>query len=148
MGIISYGLASSQLYSRYLNVLIRLTASSDETVQISSDDVPKSHMITHPVSVRCILPLPLSDLAEPYLITGAGDIIRIYDISSLEEPDLIGEVDGHWHDVTALRLWMRKSESAQGRAQVEPWIISASLDGTIRKWRLQGRVHRLVLVVK
>ena len=64
----------------------------------------------------------------------------MYDVSTPEEPELIREVDAHWHDVTALRLWMRTTpvEEGQGKLQVEPWIISASLDGTIRKWRLGG----------
>lgn len=80
----------------------------------------------------------VTDLAEPYVITGSGDIIRIYDVSSPEEPELLGEVDAHWHDVTALRLWVRRSVGDNGQTRVEPWIISASLDGTIRKWRLSG----------
>lgn len=94
--------------------------------------------ITHPVSVRCLLPLGLSDLEEPYLLTGAGDVIRAYDVSSPEDPDLITEVDAHWHDVTALRLWIRKSVAEDGKTRREPWIISTSLDGTIRKWKLSG----------
>jgi WD40 repeat protein len=84
------------------------------------------------------LPLTLTDLAEPYLITGAGDVIRVYDISSLKEPELIHEVDAHWHDVTALRLWIRKSVGADKKTRIEPYIVSTSLDGTIRKWRLSG----------
>jgi WD40 repeat protein len=90
------------------------------------------------VAIRSVLPLSLTDLAEPYIITGAGDIIRIYDVSTLEEPDLIGQVDAHWHDVTALRLWVRKTVGDDDKTRVEPWIISTSLDGTIRKWKLQG----------
>jgi len=123
------------------------TASSDETVQIleqpqdpSSKPAPP---ITHPVAVRAILPLPLTDLAEPYIITGAGDIIRIYNVSNPDEPELIGEIDAHWHDVTALRIWVRKTTGDDGKTRVEPWIISASLDATIRKWRLQDLLNSL-----
>ncbi|KAF8163135.1 WD40-repeat-containing domain protein [Crassisporium funariophilum] len=121
------------------------TASADDTVQvipdkdsetssISTTKPPRS--IAHPVAVRAILPLGLTDLAEPYLITGAGDILRVYDVSDLDEPEFIGEVDAHWHDITAIRLWMRKFVRADGRALVEPWIITTSLDRTIRKWKL------------
>jgi len=121
------------------------TASSDETVQIVEQPQDSSRKppppITHPVSVRSILPLSLTDLAEPYIITGAGDIIRVYDVSDPDCPDLIGEIDGHWHDVTALRLWVRKTVGDDGQTRVEPWIISASLDGTIRKWRLQDLLN-------
>ncbi|OSX65158.1 hypothetical protein POSPLADRAFT_1053931 [Postia placenta MAD-698-R-SB12] len=123
------------------------TASSDDTVQMcqqspataTSDSASKPPPpITHPVAVKAVLPLALSPLAEPYLLTGAGDVIRVYDISTLEEPELLCEVDAHWHDVTALRLWMRKTpvKGTGGQFKVEPWIVSASLDGTIRKWRL------------
>ena len=90
--------------------------------------------------MKAILPLPLTDLAEPYLLTGSGEVIRVFDVSSLEEPELIAETDGHWHDVTALRLWIRKSEieGQPGKVRVEPWIVSASLDGTLRRLRLTG----------
>ncbi|KAJ7445756.1 WD40-repeat-containing domain protein [Mycena galericulata] len=118
------------------------TASSDDTAQVIPD--PASPLTTtkppvsipHPAAVRCILPLSVTDLAEPYLITGAGDVIRVYDVSSLQEPELINEVDAHWHDVTALHLWVRPSAGADGKTRVEPWVVSTSLDGTIRKWRL------------
>lgn len=80
----------------------------------------------------------MTDLAEPYLITGAGDVIRVYDVSSLQEPELINEVDAHWHDVTGLHLWIRQTVGADSKTRVEPWVVSISLDGTIRKWRLAG----------
>lgn len=93
--------------------------------------------IQHSTAVRTILPLLLTPIEEPYIITGAGDIIRVYDVSSLEEPELVGEVDAHWHDVTAIRLWLRQHD---GDGPIEPWVISVSLDGTIRKWKFQGTV--------
>ena len=117
-------------------------ASADDTVQVVSinssseaDKVPR--IIAHQTAVRCLLPIVLTDLIEPYLITGAGDTIRSFDISSLQEPDLLGAVDAHWHDVTNVRLWMRKT-TVDGQTRIEPWIISASLDGTLRKWKLAG----------
>ncbi len=119
-------------------------ASADDTVQVvaldsasDADKIPR--LIAHPTAVRCLLPISLTDLAEPYLITGADDTIRSYDISSLQEPDLLGVVDAHWHDVTELRLWMRTTSGNDGQIRVEPWVISASLDGTLRKWRLAGK---------
>ena len=33
---------------------------------------------------------------------------------------------------------MRRSVGDDGYTRVEPWIVSSSLDGTIRKWRLLG----------
>lgn len=121
------------------------TASSDETVRILEQPQDPSGKppppITHPVAVRTILPLSVTDLAEPYIVTGAGDIIRIYDISDPKEAELISEIDAHWHDVTGLRLWMRKFPGLNGKMMVEPWIISASLDSTIRKWRFQDLLN-------
>ncbi|KAI0928857.1 hypothetical protein AcW1_005975 [Taiwanofungus camphoratus] len=126
------------------------TASSDETVQMvchpslpppsSSRSIPP---ITHSAAVKAVLPLSVTPLSEPYLLTGAGDVIRAYDVSTPEEPQLLGEIDAHWHDVTALRLWMRRT-AIEGKERVEPWIVSASLDGTIRKWRLSGRLPAFV----
>ena len=124
-------------------------ASADETVQVvldksmpmddcSSPTTKPFKPLTHPVAVRAILPLNLTNLSEPYLLTAAGDVLRIYDISTLHEPEYIGEVDAHWHDITAIRLWMRKFVGDDGIARVEPWIITTSLDRTIRKWKLTG----------
>jgi len=123
------------------------TASADETVQVVLDkSMPMDDCsnpttkpfkpLTHPVAVRAILPLNLTNLSEPYLLTAAGDVLRIYDISTLDEPEYISEVDAHWHDITAVRLWMRKIFGDDGKARVEPWIITTSLDRTIRKWKL------------
>lgn len=95
----------------------------------------KPASIAHPHAVRAMLPLLLTALGEPYLLTGAGDVVRAFDASELVDGraggrvEALGSVDGHWHDVTALQLWVRAGE---------PWVVSASLDGTIRKWRLAG----------
>ena len=44
-------------------------------------------------------------------------------------------------------IWTAEKAAVQGSAQlkeeiekvrIEPWIVSASLDGTIRRWRLSG----------
>jgi WD40 repeat protein len=118
------------------------SASEDKTVQVLTDTSATSKpppAIKHPEYVKSILPLLLTDLAEPYLFTGSGDTIRVYDVSALEEPELIREIEGHWREVTAIRLWFRKSAGDNGRSYIEPWIVSASLDNTIRKWKLSGR---------
>ncbi|KAI0646914.1 WD40 repeat-like protein [Trametes meyenii] len=125
------------------------TASTDETVQLVPHPAPTPiasmpatklpRPIQHPAAVKALLPLALTPLAEPYLLTGAGDVIRVFDVSSPDAPELLAEVDAHWHDVTALRLWMRRSAvdgESLGKVRVEPWVVSASLDGTIRRWRL------------
>jgi len=119
-------------------------ASADESVRVRLDkdtELSKGRPpvpIIHPLSVRAILPLQLTELGEPYLITGCGDVLRTYDVSSLDEPELVKEMDAHWHDITAIRLWMRQSVGEDGKTRVEPWVVTTSLDGTIRKWRLAG----------
>ncbi|KIY43660.1 WD40 repeat-like protein [Fistulina hepatica ATCC 64428] len=123
------------------------TASADETVQMLPHPETfniaiqtPSVTIKHPTAVRALLPLSLSPLAEPYVLTAAGDVIRAYDVSTPTEPELLGEVDAHWHDVLALRFWPRKYVGDDGITRLEPWIVSTSLDGTLRKWKLAGIV--------
>lgn len=118
-------------------------ASADDSVRLLSQgasdaDTKLFKPITHPVAVRAILPLSLTDLGEPYLLTTAGDVLRTYDISELDEPDLLSEVDAHWHDITAIKLWMRKTAGEDGKTRIEPWILTTSLDKTIRRWKLSG----------
>lgn len=127
---------------KYGNGLV-WTASADETVQVIPEKVPEGtdapkqpKPITHPVAVRAILPLQLTDLAEPYLITAAGDVLKTYDLSTFDEPELLGEMDAHAHDITAIRLWVREQSNDAGQRYSEPWIVTTSLDRTIRRWKL------------
>ena len=73
------------------------------------------------------------------MISAAGDVLRTFDVSSLDEPELLSEVDGHWHDITSIRLWMRTTEGNDGRKRIEPWIVTTSLDKTLRKWKVAGK---------
>jgi len=125
------------------------SASTDETIQLH-EYPPPPHIglkpmtpITHTTAFRAVLPIYLhSELdpdAFPYLLAGSGDCIRVYDISSLDEVELIREVEGHWHDVTHLRTWIQESA---GDARRDVWVVSGSLDGTLRKWKLSGTVYR------
>ena len=95
--------------------------------------------ITYATGFRAVLPVylhaELDSDAFPYLLAGSGDRIRVYDISSLDEVELIREVEGHWHDVTHLRTWIQGSVNGTRR---DAWIVSGSLDGTLRKWKLSG----------
>jgi WD40 repeat protein len=95
--------------------------------------------ITYTTGFRAVLPVylhpELDSDAFPYLLAGSGDRIRVYDISSLDEVELIREVEGHWHDVTHLRTWIQGSVDGARR---DAWIVSGSLDGTLRKWKLSG----------
>jgi hypothetical protein len=121
------------------------SASADETIQLyvyppPTLPGPKPKIpITHTTAFRAVLPIylhaELDSDAFPYLLAGSGDRIRVYDISSLDETEFIREVEGHWHDVTHLRTWIPKSVDGARR---DVWVVSGSLDGTLRKWKLSG----------
>jgi len=32
----------------------------------------------------------------------------------------VGEIDARWHDVTAIRLWLRTSRNESGNTRIEP----------------------------
>jgi len=123
------------------------SASADETIQLHAYPPPTdpklkpSPPITHTTAFRAVLPVylhpKLDSDAFPYLLGGTGDCIRVYDVSSLDEAEFIREVEGHWHDVTHLRTWIRESVDGTKR---DVWVISASLDGTLRKWKLSELV--------
>lgn len=135
-------------------------ASADDSVALQYHPPPPDAAsakapppLEHPAAAKALLPLSLPALSLPedladaidaYLITAYSDTIRIYDVSAPYEPELLREeTDGHWHDVIGLALWLRgvNVELSNGgpKTRVEPWIVSASLDGTIQRWRLAGQ---------
>jgi len=123
------------------------SASSDESLiiqplpRLSAAANTKSirHTIAHPHSINAILPLSLTNLSEPYIVTASGEVVRVYAFDPQapeDKPELVGEIDAHWHDVTDLGLWMRVVEK-DGKKWIETWILSASLDATLRRWLLE-----------
>jgi hypothetical protein len=117
-------------------------ASTDCTVLVQP--VPEnrtssnSTQVTLGKPVKAILPLALTPLDEPYLLIGSDDTLYCYDLSTIAEPEELGKVDAHWHNIMAIRLWMKKEELDLGRSRLTPFLITASLDGTIRRWPLAG----------
>jgi len=112
------------------------TASADETVKVhpyssgeqSNESKRPIKPIQHPAGVKALLPLYVPSLDETYLFTASGDIIKSWDASDLEgEVKQRNEVDGHWHEVTLLKAWFTSPDV---------YIMSASLDGTIRRWKV------------
>lgn len=93
--------------------------------------------IEHSAPIRAILPLALTPIERPILLTGSGDVFTAWDVSAFGEPDggvdVLSKIDAHSHDITGIGSWIR---SVDGRK--EAWIVTASLDGTIRRWRLEG----------
>jgi len=93
--------------------------------------------------VKCAL-LVLDEFGEPSeLVTGNGENISTFDVSRFGLVDgsiePLGVLDVHSHDVTSLAIWKRQRGS-DDKADLDPeiWIVSGSLDGTVRKWSLTG----------
>jgi WD40 repeat protein len=134
------------------HIWLNYLASTDETIQVQHYPPDKTQKpyppITEKKAVKAILLLQLhpqlSAGAFPYLLVATGDIIRVYDVSSLDEPELIRDVEGHWHEVTGFQVWLRDVKDRKGK---EVWIVSSSLDRTLRKWRLSGKVTFCISVI-
>lgn len=121
-------------------------------------------LLQHPTHVRSLLPIHLTVAALPILITGtANGPLHIWDVEGNgggdgEDASLIdgrgarasGVVDVHAHDVSALALWVRDPAIEKGVSAgkegvalepvktAEAWVVSGSLDGTLRRWKLAG----------
>lgn len=150
------------------------------TLDRSSPSIPPVPVlrIPHPAQTRSLLPLPHSPAAltlslqhggappPPYLLTGASDeLLRVWDLDSPAlDPSpsreaqrawrgvpvpgsqrlegCVRAVEGHAHEVVQL--------CAYAGADGELWVLSASLDGTLRRWKWsevrEGEGDRLVLV--
>ncbi|WFD21317.1 hypothetical protein MCAP1_003578 [Malassezia caprae] len=71
------------------------------------------------VPARSVLPLGMDDL----VVLGCTD--GTLQLWSLAQRACVHVLDGHWHEVTFLSVWHRAPE---------PYLVSASLDGTVRRW--------------
>ncbi|KAI0306771.1 WD40-repeat-containing domain protein [Multifurca ochricompacta] len=119
------------------------SASADETIQLhlypppTDPKLKPSPPIVHRAAFRTVLPIYLHPKLDPetfsYLLAGSGDSIIVYDVSSLDEAELVREVQGHWHDVTHLQIWLQEPTR-------DVWVVSGSLDGSLRKWKLSELV--------
>ncbi|GHJ84326.1 hypothetical protein NliqN6_0728 [Naganishia liquefaciens] len=99
--------------------------------------------IVHPDYVKslCLLPSAFHPTA-PLLLTGSVDEdIRVYDVSDILENASRGDdasakeianVKGHFGEVSSLKCWIKEGEGGK-----EPWVVSASLDGTLRRWSMK-----------
>jgi WD40 repeat protein len=90
-------------------------------------------------AVRSILILPETFHPTPLLLAGASDEdIRTYEISSTLDTGSRGKevsrVQGHWSDVIDMDVWIKDIEGGKKEA----WVVSASLDATLRRWSMAG----------
>ena len=130
------------------------TASSDNTAKLLTRPVPESDTdaktrkpkwepadtFTHPDWVRCIVHDPASGL----LVTGCRDEdVRVWNTSSGE---CVRTLTGHFDSVEGVCIvdglcggpaTQEKSGNKTSNV-VGKWIVSISLDGTLRRWRLDG----------
>lgn len=97
---------------------------------------PTPILLAQPPSHPRPAPQPISLLHLPHLsllLTGSSDEhLRVYDLAPGEaSARFVRLVEGHCADVISLRRWFRSDGNEKGE-----WVVSASLDGTLRRWRL------------
>ncbi|SCV67756.1 BQ2448_5367 [Microbotryum intermedium] len=139
------------------------TASADNSVLLSTFDasspssapIPTTRIV-HPYHLKSVLPLgiALPNLNSSHLLTGSADeAIRILDLNSISSSShppfswsgipssadekmvgLVRTVEGHSHDVVDLHVYTQVGPKEQG-GRIEAWILSASVDGTLRRWK-------------
>lgn len=122
------------------------SASVDKTVLFHP--LPRSHVdpspIQHPDYVKSLLVVPTAFHPDfPLLMTGSTDEdIRVFDVSEIVESNgnkpgvaarELKPIVAHYLEVTALRPWLKDGEHGK-----EAWVVSASLDNTLRRWRISG----------
>ncbi|SPO24805.1 uncharacterized protein UTRI_01795_B [Ustilago trichophora] len=111
--------------------------------------------IPHRDFVKSVLPLALhlspssstshyfDTFSEAVLTAGSDEHLRLHTLSDEE----IIEVEGHWHEVTSLALWSRSPAASASSCtstvlplakSEELWVVSAGLDGSIRRWNLNS----------
>lgn len=118
------------LWSGKLCEYHRLTAGSTDSSALLHGN--QSIKLDHPAYVKSMLPNPHS---LPYILTGSDDEhIRVWDGTAGSVP--LSIVPGHCGEVTVLAPWTwdRNGDKVQA-------IVSASLDGTLRRWTIQGMLE-------
>ena len=151
VGLISCSMDSQVLY----HPLEEETGGMDgETGRKPALTIPEP-LYGESTSVRSLLLLPSTFHSTPLLLCGASDqSIRVFAISSTtdlasrsyssEQIKLdpgrgrarqVSRIEGHWADVVDLDVWVKEVEGGKKEA----WVVSASLDETLRRWSMQGR---------
>lgn len=111
-------------------------APSAQLTPASMDNTAMFHgqpaaTLVHPRYAKAVLPHPNS---LPYILTGSEDEhIRVWDANNLGATNKtpLSIVVAHCGEVTAFAVWERLG--------AEVMVVSASLDGTLRRWSVKGR---------
>ena len=102
-----------------------ITASTDEYIRIWNTELSEKQI---PKTAK-------SNAAMAFLATEAF-------ANSKRPPDLVRDIEGHSHEVSKLAIWRRKRESGAETAMNgggdQIYLVSSSMDCTIRKWPLLG----------
>lgn len=151
---------SPSLQPSFNKVSSRIASSSTTNTPLLGNQEPLSTpyaKIPHRDFVKSVLPLALhlssssssshyyDTFSEAVLTGGSDEHLRLHSPSS--EQETVVEVEGHWHEVTSLALWSRSSSvsASSSTSTVLPqaegeelWVVSAGLDGSIRRWSLNS----------
>lgn len=108
--------------------------------------------IAHDDFVKAVLPLGLhwrshavaDEYADAVVTGGSDEHVRMFVDASASDQRHVHVVEAHWHEVSALALWKRTRATTPRlpsvlpppSAQAEAWIVSASLDGSVRRFAL------------
>ena len=115
--------------------------SMDKTAILHPFDASVPFVISHPSSVKSILPIPIPISGQSFVLSGSEDEdIRVWNVSNMPQypARLVSTVSGHCGEVSAMKWWQEKGSDDEHPSWV---LVSASLDGTLRRWTLQGE-HR------
>ncbi|WFD32756.1 hypothetical protein MSPP1_003807 [Malassezia sp. CBS 17886] len=98
--------------------------------------------ITLPAPCKAILPLAAVGVEEPLVVLGLTEGIltvwRLSDDGAHGGAVQVGQLEGHWHDITFLGAWRRTAHGADDGSPGDVWVVSAGLDGTVRRWPLSA----------
>ncbi|CBQ71838.1 conserved hypothetical protein [Sporisorium reilianum SRZ2] len=94
--------------------------------------------LAHTDFVKTVLPLHLSLPSSTVVTGGSDEHIHVFPSPS-SSPSTI---EAHWHELTALSLYLRPhtaytpASTLPAPSTDETWIVSASLDGSVRRFNL------------
>ena len=117
--------------------ILIVSASMDKTSKRTPLDPTAQDSISlpHPDYVKAVLPIPEESLHQSgdFVLTGCDDgDLRLWDVT-VKPATLLSVVPGHFGAITAL------SPVSQPVSAQAPILMSASLDGTLRRWTAIGQ---------